>query len=162
MAETKTRIVQRGRYFGELEVGACYVHAPGRTVTEADNVLFTTLTMNTQPLHLDAAWAAGTEFGERLVNSMFTLSTLIGLSVSQLTQGTLVANLGLDRIAFPAPVRHGDTLYAETLVADKRLSRSRPGQGVVEFVHTMRNQDGVVVAEAHRSALMHLAPVESA
>ncbi|MBN9188973.1 MaoC family dehydratase [Microbacterium sp.] len=162
MADTDAQIVQRGSYFDELKVGTRYLHGPGRTVTEADNVLFTTLTMNTQPLHLDAAWAAGTEFGERLVNSLFTLSTLIGLSVAQLTHGTLVANLGLDRIAFPAPVRHGDTLYAETLIADKRLSQSRPGQGVVEFVHTMRNQDGVVVAEAHRSALMHLAPVDAA
>jgi acyl dehydratase len=150
------RIVQRGLYFDELEERDVYVHAPGRTVSKADNVLFTTLTMNTQSLHLDAAWSAGTEFGERLMNSMFTLSTLIGLSVAQLTQGTIVANLGFSEVTFPAPVRHGDTLYAETLIASKGRSRSRPGQGVVEFAHTMRNQHDVVVATARRSALMHL------
>lgn len=155
---TEKRIVQRGLYFDELEEGAAYVHSPGRTVTEADNVLFTTLTMNTQSLHLDAAWSASTEFGERLVNSMFTLSTLVGLSVAQLTQGTIVANLGFGEVRFPAPVRVGDTLYAETRVVGKRLSRSRPGQGIVEFAHTMRNQDGVVVAEASRSTLLLVSP----
>jgi len=152
------RIEQRGLYFEELEEGAVYVHRPGRTVTEADNVLFTTLTMNTQSLHLDAAWSAETEFGERLVNSMFTLSTLVGLSVAQLTQGTIVANLGFGEVRFPSPVRVGDTLYAETRVVSKRLSRSRPGQGVVEFAHTARNQRGEVVAEAPRSTLMQCLP----
>ncbi|HCJ48287.1 MAG TPA: dehydratase [Microbacterium sp.] len=156
------RIVQRGLYFDELDEGAVYVHSPGRTVTEADNVLFTTLTMNTQSLHLDAAWAEQTEFGERLVNSMFTLSTLVGLSVAQLTQGTIVANLGFSDVAFPAPVRHGDTLYAETLIAGKRLSSSRPGQGIVEFAHTARNQHGTVVATARRSTLMRCAPADPA
>lgn len=152
------RIVQRGLYFDELVEGAVYAHSPGRTVTEADNVLFTTLTMNTQSLHLDAAWAAGTEFGERLVNSMFTLSTLVGLSVAQLTQGTIVANLGFSAVRFPAPVRVGDTLYAETLVVSKRLSSSRPEQGVVEFAHTMRNAADTVVAEATRQTLMLVSP----
>ncbi|MBF4562211.1 MaoC family dehydratase [Microbacterium sp. VKM Ac-2870] len=151
-------IRQRGLYVEEFIDGARYVHAPGRTVTEADNVLFTTLTMNTQSLHLDAAWAADTEFGERLVNSMFTLSTLVGLSVAQLTQGTIVANLGFGEITFPAPVRVGDTLYAETVVVSKRPSASRPGQGIVEFAHTMRNQRGEVVATATRSALMRCLP----
>ena len=152
------RVVQRGLYLDELEVGTVYAHRPGRTVTEADNVLFTTLTMNTQPLHLDEAWAAGTEFGGRLVNSMFTLSALVGLSVAQLTQGTIVANLGFGDIAFPAPVRVGDTLYAETLVTGTRRSASRPGQGIAEFSHTMRNQDGVVVATATRKTLMLVSP----
>jgi acyl dehydratase len=152
------RIIQRGLYFDELEEGATYVHRPGRTVTEADNVLFTTLTMNTQSLHLDAAWSASTEFGERLVNSMFTLSTMVGLSVAQLTQGTIVANLGFTDVRFPAPVRVGDTLYAETVVAGKRTSASRPGQGIADFAHTMRNQKGVVVAEARRSTLMLITP----
>ena len=156
------RIVQRGLYFDELDEGAVYVHSPGRTVSEADNVLFTTLTMNTQSLHLDAAWAEQTEFGERLVNSMFTLSTLVGLSVAQLTQGTIVANLGFSEIAFPSPVRHGDTLYGETLVVSKRLSSSRPGQGIVEFAHTARNQHGTVVATARRSTLMRCAPADPA
>jgi len=154
----RRRIGQRGLYFEEYEVGVVYAHAPGRTVTEADNVLFTTLTMNTQSLHLDAAWSAQTEFGERLVNSLFTLSTMVGLSVAQLTQGTIVANLGFTDVRFPAPVRVGDTLYAETVITGKRLSRSRPGQGIVDFAHTMRNQHGEVVAEASRTALMLCAP----
>ena len=151
---TGRRIEQRGLWFDEFEVGATYVHAPGRTVTEADNVLFTTLTMNTQSLHLDAAWSAQQPFGERLVNSMFTLSTMVGASVAQLTQGTIVANLGFGAVAFPHPVKHGDTLSFETLVESKRLSSSRPGQGIVVLQHTARNHEGVVVATAERSALV--------
>lgn len=156
---SEKRIEQRGLYFEEFEVGATYLHRPGRTVSEADNVMFTTLTMNTQSLHLDAAWSEGTEFGERLVNSMFTLSTMVGLSVTQLTLGTIVANLGFTEVSFPAPVRVGDTLYAETRIAGKRLSKSRPTQGIVEFEHTMRNQRGEVVALATRSTLMQTLPM---
>ncbi|MBY6367504.1 MaoC family dehydratase [Rhodococcoides corynebacterioides] len=141
-----------------MEIGTVYEHRPGRTITEADNVLFTTLTMNTQALHLDAAYAADTTFGERLVNSMFTLSTLVGLSVAQLTQGTIVANLGFSDIAFPKPLFHGDTLYAETLIAAKRESSSRPGEGIVTFEHTGRNQHGVVVATATRRTLVRREP----
>ncbi|MET0724925.1 MAG: MaoC family dehydratase [Leifsonia sp.] len=147
-------VEQRGLWFEEFDTTAIYRHRPGRTVTEADNVLFTTLTMNTQALHLDAAFAEGQPFGQRLVNSMFTLSTLVGASVAQLTQGTLVANLGFGAVAFPHPVFIGDTLYAETIVESKRLSASRPGQGVVTLAHTARNQDGVVVATASRTALV--------
>lgn len=153
-------IRQRGLYLEEFVEGAVYLHAPGRTVTEADNVLFTTLTMNTQSLHLDAAWSQETEFGERLVNSMFTLSTMVGLSVSQLTQGTIVANLGFGEVSFPAPVRIGDTLYAETRVVGTRPSASRPGQGIVELAHTMRNQRGEVVAQATRRTLMLRRPAD--
>lgn len=153
-------IRQRGLYLEEFVEGAVYLHAPGRTVTEADNVLFTTLTMNTQSLHLDAAWSQETEFGERLVNSMFTLSTMVGLSVSQLTQGTIVANLGFGDVSFPAPVRIGDTLYAETRVAGTRPSASRPGQGIVELAHTMRNQRGEIVAQATRRTLMLCRPAD--
>ncbi|WP_231611510.1 MaoC family dehydratase [Rhodococcus sp. O3] len=149
-------------WFEEFELGAVYEHRPGRTVTEADNVLFTTLTMNTQALHLDAAYSAGTEFGEPLVNSMFTLSTLIGLSVAQLTQGTIVANLGFSEVKFPHPVRHGDTMYAETLITDKRESKSRPGQGIVTFEHTARNQHGKVIAVAVRQTLVQKRPVDPA
>jgi acyl dehydratase len=123
-------------------------------VTEADNVLFTTLTMNTQALHLDAAWSATQPFGQRLMNSMFTLSTIVGASVAQLTQGTIVANLGFTDVSFPHPLYHGDTLYSETVVTAKRLSSSRPGQGIVTMEHTGRNQDGVVVAKATRSVLI--------
>ncbi|QCR19116.1 MaoC family dehydratase [Agrococcus sp. SGAir0287] len=155
---SERRIRQRGLWFDEFEVDAIYEHRPGRTMTEADNVLFTTLTMNTQSLHLDAAWAEGTEFGERLVNSMHTLATLVGLSVAQLTQGTIVANLGFADVRFPAPVRHGDTLYAETRVVDARPSSSRPGQGVVTLEHTGRNQRGEVVAIATRTVLMQGRP----
>lgn len=160
MSEPK-RIVQRGLWFEEFEVGAVYEHRPGRTATEADNVLFTTLTMNTQPLHLDAHESGEQPpFNERLVNSMFTLSTLVGLSVAQLTQGTIVANLGFTDVRFPAPVRHGDTIYAETLIRDKRPSSSRPGEGVVTMEHTARNQRGEVVATATRSTLVRMRPDE--
>ncbi|MDM7856275.1 MaoC family dehydratase [Cellulomonas alba] len=147
-------VVQRGLYYEELDLDARYLHRPGRTLTEADNVLFSTLTMNQQALHLDAAWAAGQPFGERLVNSMMTLAVLVGASVAQLTQGTIVANLGFTEVRFPHPLFHGDTLYAETVVAAKRLSGSRPGQGIATFAHTGRNQDGVVVATATRSVLV--------
>jgi acyl dehydratase len=155
---TGRRVTQRGLWFEEMETGTVYEHRPGRTITEADNVLFTTLTMNTQALHLDAAYAAGTSFGERLVNSMLTVSTLVGLSVAQLTQGTIVANLGFTDVRFPHPMRHGDTLYAETLIADARLSASRPGEGVVTFEHTGRNQHGDVVVVAVRKTLVRQRP----
>ncbi|MET1036440.1 MAG: MaoC family dehydratase [Arthrobacter sp.] len=148
------RIEQRGLYLDELEVGAVYAHGPGRTVTETDNVLFTTMTMNTQALHLDAAWSATQPFGQRLVNSMFTLATVVGQSVAQLTQGTIVGQLGLTDVRFPHPLFHGDTLYTETEVTDVRHSASRPGQGIATMRHTGRNQDGTVVAEATRTCLM--------
>ena len=154
----RERIEQRGLFFEEFDLGAVYLHRPGRTVTEADNVLFSTLTMNPQALHLDAAFAAEQPFGQRLVNSMFTLATIVGSSVAQLTQGTIVANLGFSEVSFPAPVRVGDTLYAETQVIGRRLSSSRPGQGIATFAHTMRNQDGTVVATATRSTLMRVTP----
>ena len=147
-------VQQRGLYLEEMEVGAVYRHAPGRTITEADNVSFTTTTMNTQSLHLDAHWSAQQEFGQPLVNSMLTLSTIVGASVAQLTQGTIVANLGFESVAFPHPMYHGDTLYTETKVLNKRSSKSRPGQGVVTFQHIGRNQSGEVVAECVRSTMM--------
>ncbi len=147
-------VEQRGLYFDELEVGVSYVHKPGRTVTEADNVLFTTMTMNTQALHLDAAWSSTQPFGQRLMNSMFTLATVVGQSVTQLTQGTIVAQLGLTDVKFPHPMYHGDTLYTQTVITAKRLSSSRPGQGIVTMAHTGRNQHGVVVATLERSCLM--------
>lgn len=157
---TVRRVIQRGLWFEEFDEGTVYEHRPGRTLTEADNVLFTTLTMNTQALHLDAAWSAQQPGfgGQRLINSMFTLSTIVGLSVSQLTQGTLVANLGFSEVAFPAPLFAGDTLYAETECTGKRESRSRPGEGVVNLLHIGRNQDGVVVARAARATLVRKQP----
>jgi acyl dehydratase len=153
-------IVQRGLYYDELEVGARYLHRPGRTATEADNMLFSSITMNTQALHLDAAFSADQPFGQRLMNSMWTLSTMVGASVSQITQGTLVAQLGLTDISFPAPLFHGDTLYTETEILDKRLSASRPGQGIVTMRHTGRNERGEIVASATRTALMWCIPEE--
>jgi len=146
-------------WFEELDLDVVYLHRPGRTATEADNVLFTTLTMNPQALHLDEAWSSDQPFGKRLVNSLFTLSTLVGLSVAQLTQGTIVANLGFKDVRFPEPVFHGDTLYCETIVVDKRLSSSRPGEGIATFEHTARNQHGDVVAVAIRTTLVRLMPV---
>ncbi len=147
-------VVQRGLYYEELEEGVRYVHRPGRTLTEADDVLFTSVTMNPQALHLDAAWAATQPFGKPLVNSMLTLATLVGLSVAHLTRNTIVANLGFSQVTFPHPMFHGDTLYGETTVPAKRLSRSRPGTGVVALDHVGRNQDGEVVARAVRNVLM--------
>lgn len=148
------RVQQRGLYADEFEEGAVYVHRPGRTLTETDNVLFTSLTMNNQGLHLDAAWSATQPFGQRLMNSLFTLGTMIGQSVPQMTEGTIIGQLGLTDVRFPHPVFHGDTLYTETEVTEIRKSASRPGQGVVSMKHTGRNQDGVVVAEATRTCLM--------
>ncbi|GAB3192580.1 MaoC family dehydratase [Nesterenkonia suensis] len=147
-------IQQRGLYLDELQTGALYRHAPGRTVTESDNVGFTTLTMNTQSLHLDAHWAADQPFGQPLVNSMLTLSTLVGASVAQLTQGTIVANLGFEEVRFPHPLFHGDTLYSESEILDTRPSSSRPGQGIATIRHRGRNQDGTVVAECVRSVML--------
>ena len=147
-------VLQRGLWFEEFGPGVRYLHRPGRTVTEADNVLFTTLTMNGQSLHLDAAWSATQPFGQRLMNSMFTLATMVGSSVGQLTEGTIVANLGFTEVSFPHPLFHGDTMYSESTVLEKRLSKSRPGQGIVTLEHLARNQDGVIVARAVRSTLV--------
>ena len=156
---TAQDIIQRGLYYEEFVVGARYLHRPGRTATDADNVLFTTLTMNTQALHLDAAFAESQEpFHARLMNSMWTLSTMVGASVAQLTQGTLVAQLGLGDIAFPHPLFAGDTLYTESVIVSKRLSSSRPGQGIVEIAHTGRTQDDTVVATAQRTVLVRTLP----
>jgi acyl dehydratase len=147
-----------GLWFEELEVGRVVHHAIRRTVTEADNVLFSTLTMNPQPLHLDAEFAAGTEFGQRLVNSMFTVGLVVGIAVPELTLGTTVANLGFGNIDFPAPVFHGDTLRVETEVVEARASKSRPDAGIVTFEHRSYNQRDELVCRARRAALMHRRP----
>jgi len=158
--EPRRVISQRGLWFEEFEPDVIYRHAPGRTFGEADNTLFSTLTMNPQALHLDADWSSRQPYGARLINSMLTLATLVGLSVEQLTQSTIVANLGFSDIRFPAPMYHGDTLSAETRMLSKRLSNSRPGEGVVTLEHTGRNQDGVVTAIAVRAVMVHCQPVE--
>jgi acyl dehydratase len=149
-----------GLYFEEFSVGQRFQHAMRRTVTEADNVWFSLATCNPAPLHLDRHYCQEhTEFGRRLVNSYFTLGLMVGLTVSDTTMGTTVANLGMDEVRFPNPVFHGDTLHAKTEVVALRESRSRPAQGIVTFHHTAFNQDGVMVAECKRAALMHRKPV---
>jgi acyl dehydratase len=150
-----------GRWFEELEVGTVVQHVTRRTVTETDNVLFTTMTMNPAPLHLDADYAAGTEFGRPLVNSMFTLALVVGLSVSELTLGTIVAQLGLTDVAFPAPVFPGDTIRVETEVVEARASRSRADAGIVVFEHRAHNQRDELVCRARRTGLMHRRPIDS-
>lgn len=143
-----------GLYFDEFEVGASIQHALTRTVTETDNLLFTTMTHNPQPLHLDAEYAGATEFGRIVVNGMFTFSLMVGVSVGDTTLGTLVANLGYDEVKMPKPVFIGDTLRFESVVADKRESKSRPQAGLVVFEHRAINQRDEVVCTCKRTALM--------
>jgi acyl dehydratase len=143
-----------GKYFEELSPGMRIRHRTGRTITEADNVLFCALTMNTQPLHLDEHFARGTPFGRRIVNGLYTLGLAVGLTVSDLTEGTIVANLGYDAVHHPRPVFHGDTLYVDSEVLEMRQSASRPNAGIVRFRHVGRNQDGEVVIEFVRTALV--------
>ncbi len=142
-----------GKYYEELEVGQHFKHALGRTVTEMDNVLFSALTMNTQPLHLNEDFSSHTEFGRRLVNGIFILGLVVGLGVADLTEGTIVATVGYDRVVSPKPVFHGDTIYAESEVLEKRESKSRPDAGIVRFKHRGRKQDGTIVIEFERTAL---------
>ncbi|MGA8706775.1 MAG: MaoC family dehydratase [Steroidobacteraceae bacterium] len=144
-----------GLYFEEFTLGQKFAHAIRRTVTEADNVFFSTLTHNPAPLHLDEEYCrTQTEFGQRLVNSCFTLGLMVGISVNDTTLGTTVANLGWDEVRFPQPVFHGDTLHVETEVHELRDSRSRPQNGIVVFVHRAFNQRDELVASCKRSALM--------
>ncbi len=143
-----------GLYFEEFTVGQKFAHPIRRTVTEADNVFFTAMTHNPAQLHLDEEYAKTTEFGTRIVNSLFTLGLMIGISVGDTTLGTTVANLGMDEVRFPKPVFHGDTLHVETEVLELRASKSRPGQGIVTFLHKAINQKGEIVASCKRSALM--------
>ena len=144
-----------GKYYEELEVGAVIHHRLGRTITEMDNVLFSSLTMNTQPLHLNQDFAEReSPFGQRIVNGIFTLGLAVGLTVPELTEGTIVANLGYEQVVHPRPMFHGDTLYVETEVLSKRESRSKPDRGIVRFRHVGRNQRGEVVLEFERTVLV--------
>jgi acyl dehydratase len=147
-----------GLYFEEFEIGKIFEHDITRTVTEMDNVLFTALTHNPQPLHLDAHFAAKTEWGRPLVNSLFTLGLMIGVSVGDTTLGTTIGNLGMTDVKFPHPVFHGDTVHCTTEVAAKRESKSRPDAGVVDFIHRAYNQDNKLVAECRRQAFMRKKP----
>lgn len=144
-----------GRDYEDFEIGDVYEHRPGRTISEADNTWFTLLTMNTHPLHFDAEYGKLTEFGKPLVVSTLTLSILVGMSVSDISQKA-IANLGWDDIKMSHPVFAGDTLYAETEVLEKRTSESRPGQGIVTVKTTGKNQDGVVVCTYIRKVLVPL------
>ena len=143
-----------GKYFDELEIGQTFRHQPGRTVTEADNVWFSCLTMNPQSLHVDFHAAAKAEFGKPLVNSLFTLGVAVGLSVGETTLGTTVGNLGFEKVEFPKPVFHGDTLRSKTTVLDMRESKSRPNAGIVTFLHQGFNQRGEEVVTCKRQALL--------
>ena len=142
-----------GRYFEDFEIGHIYEHRPGRTITQSDNTWFTLLTMNTHPLHFDEEYGKATEFGKILVNSTFTVSVMVGMSVSDVSQKA-IANLGWTDIVLPHPLFVGDTLYAESEVLEKRLSESRKNCGIVTVQTTGTNQDGVVVASYKRSALI--------
>ncbi len=142
-----------GKYLEDLEVGQRIQHPRGRTVTEMDNVLFSALTMNPQPLHLDEEFSKQTQFGQRIVNGLFTLALVVGLSVPELTEGTIVANLGYDKVAYPHPVFHGDTIHAETEVLEKRESASKPDRGIVRLRQIGRKQDGSIVVELERTVM---------
>lgn len=148
----------RGRFFDEWQVGDTIAHPITRTVTEADNLLISTLTHNPQPLHLDAEAAGASEFGRILVNSCFTFSLAVGVSVGETTLGTLIANLGFDEVRFPKPVFIGDTLRIESEVLDTRASKSRPGAGIVTWAHRAINQRGETVCSMKRSALLQGRP----
>jgi len=143
-----------GRYFDEWQVGDTVAHELRRTVTETDNLLFSTMTHNTQPLHLDAETARASEFGQILVNGTFTFSLMVGITVGDTTAGTLVANLGYDQLRMPKPVFIGDTLRCETEVTELKESRSRPEAGIVTFTHRLLNQRDEIVCQCLRMALL--------
>jgi acyl dehydratase len=147
-----------GLWFEDCEVGKRLRHPITRTVTEMDNMLFSCLTMNTQPLHIDRHFAAQSEFGQPLMNSMFTLALVVGISVNDTTLGTLVAQLGLTGVKFPAPLFQGDSIRVETEIVSARESKSRPDAGIVEFAHRAYKQDQSLVAECKRTALLRKRP----
>jgi acyl dehydratase len=145
-----------GMHFEDFEADQEFEHPIRRTVTEMDNTLFSALTHNPQPLHIDRHYCeTQTEFGQPLMNSYFTLGLMVGISVSDITLGTTIANLGMTDVRFPAPVFQGDTLHVKTRVIAKRQSKSRPDAGIVEFEHQAFNQDDVLVATCKRQAFMH-------
>ena len=143
-----------GKYFEELEVGMEFEHLPHRTITETDNFLFTALTHNPQPLHLDAEFAKSTQYGQIIVNSLFTLGLVIGLSVADTTLGTTIGNLGMEKTEFPNPVFIGDTLRVATKITKKRESKSKPDRGIVWFEHIGINQREEIICECLRKGMM--------
>ena len=147
-----------GLYFEEFSPGREFHHELRRTITESDNMLFSYMTLNPQPLHIDFDFASKTEWGKPLVNSLFTLGLMIGISVGETTVGTTVANLGMTDVTFPHPLFHGDTVHVTTKVVSARESRSKPDRGIVEFEHLAYNQDDVLVARCIRQAMMKKRP----
>ena len=143
-----------GLFLQDFSTGQVIQHELRRTITESDNMLFSNMTLNPQPLHIDFDFAARSEWGKPLVNSLFTLGLMIGISVNDTTVGTTIANLGMTDVVFPHPMFHGDTLRVETEVMSVRESRSKPDRGIVEMEHRGYNQDGVLVAQCRRQALM--------
>jgi len=143
-----------GLYLDEFEVGRVFEHELRKTVTESDNMLFSTMTLNPQPLHIDRHFAENTQWGQPLVNSLFTLGLVIGITVGETTLGTTIGNLGMTNTTFPNPVFQGDTIHVTTEVAAVRASKSKPDRGIVDFIHRGYNQDDVLVCECHRQAMM--------
>jgi len=143
-----------GKYFEELELDTVFEHLPHRTITETDNLLFTTMTHNPQPLHIDLEFAKQSQYGQILVNSLFTLGLVVGLSVADTTLGTTIGNLGMDKVEFPNPVFIGDTLRVKTRIVDKRESKSKSDRGIVWFEHIGLNQRDEVVCECLRKGMM--------
>ena len=143
-----------GLYLEEFEPGGGFPHSLRKTVTESDNMLFSVMTLNPQPLHIDFDYASKTEWGRPLVNSLFTLGLMIGISVNDITVGTTIANLGMTDTVFPHPLFHGDTVRVETTILSVRESKSKPDRGIVEMEHRAYNQDGVLVAKCTRQAMM--------
>ncbi len=157
-AEHNRSLRPKGMWFEDFVVGAVVVHPLTRTITEADNVDFTTSTLNPAPIHLDAAYAATTDFGEPIVNSLLTLGIVVGISVHELTHGTTVANLGFDTVRFPAPLFHGDTIRVESEIVAVRASKSKPDRGIVTIDHRGFNQHGDLICDARRNAMMLRTP----
>ena len=154
-----TRHPRGGLYFEDFEPGVVYHHPLTRTVTQMDNMLFSNMTLNPQPLHIDRHFCeTETEWGQPLMNSLFTLGLMIGISVSDLTIGTTIANLGMTEVKFPHPLFEGDTVHCSTEILSKRESNSRPGAGIIEFYHRAYNQDDKLVAECRRQAFMRMRP----
>ncbi len=149
-----------GLYLEDFEVGHVIQHPLRRTVTETDNILFSTMTLNPQPLHIDFDFCAKTEWGQPLVNSLFTLGLMIGISVNDTTVGTTIANLGMSETIFPHPLFHGDTVHVETEILSVRESKSKPDRGIVELEHRAFNQEDVLVAKCTRQAMIIKRPVE--
>jgi len=151
-----------GKYYDDLDIGMSFKHSTGRTITEADNTFFNAMTMNSQPLHLNKDFASKSIFGRRIVNGILTLGVVIGITVDELTAGTIVANLGYEKVNHPKPVFHGDTIYVESTVIDKRPSKTKPDRGIVKLQHVGRNQSGDAVCEVERTVLFLKRPGEPA